>query len=164
MELLEKPYTGYKELELVRLRHGELIRSIPRDLLEQIPQMDSMMIEAVFQNADKIAQSENTWFFVIRKRDHDSYGIVGVLWLLADVIERHVFVFLCSVIPEYQGVNWQLEKWIAGIIFSLDIPENYKDRIQWATTRPEIFVKAGARRSEKVLVEITREAFERDYT
>ncbi len=151
-----------KDLKFLRLIIAEAFNAIPRALFESIKDIDTEIIDRIYENSAEIMtvpvvdtqgmvvgrlQSQSVWVAVMQDI---AKVIKGFVWMEFDVIEQRVFVQACAVDPEYQGSAIQH---VVNYIKSLNISEEMKNNIQFTTTRPKAFEKAGWKRSEKVLME-----------
>lgn len=151
-----------KELKFLRLIIAEAFNAIPRALFESIKEIDSETIDRIYANSAEIMtvpivdrqgtvvgrmQAQSVWVAVML----DIGKVVkGFVWMEFDIIEQRVFVQACAVDPEYQG---EAIGYVVDYIKSLNLSEEMKKNIQFATTRPTAFEKAGWKRSKKVLME-----------
>lgn len=151
-----------KEITFLRLVIAEAFNAIPRALFESIKDIDSAAIDRIYANSAEIMTvpmvdkagvmvgrmpAPSVWVAVMLDIAHE---VKGFVWMEFDVIEQRVFVQACAVDREYQG---QVIQKVVDYIKSLNVPEEMKNNIQFTTTRPKAYEKAGWKRSKKILME-----------
>jgi len=154
---------GKDALTFFRLTAPNSINHVPRYLFEQVKDLDEGAIDRLYQYSSSVLTvvvpseqglvripNDLVWIAVLQDEGHK---IKGFLWLDFDIIEQYIFVQLLTVDKEYQFGDI-LEKSM-DYIMNLDIPDVFKKRIEWATTRPKAFERIGWKRAERVLMRRT---------
>ena len=151
---------GKDALTFFRMTEPNFMRCIPRYLFEQVKDLDDAAIERIYQYSSSIMTivvpengqlvrkpNDLVWIAALYDKGH---VIKGFLWLDFEIIEQYIFVQLLTVDKEYQFSD--ILKQSMDYIQGLPIPDVYKSRIEWATTRPKAFERIGWKRSERVLM------------
>jgi len=136
-------------------------RYIPRPLFEQVKEMDAAMIDRVYKFSPLIGASPLTLLYVLIDEVNK---IKGVLWAEVDLIDAIIFIRLLSVDREYQSLNGQILNKAKDFLFNLPTGSELKKEIHFLTTRPDAFEKIGARRTERIRMELTNEQVSRKTT
>ncbi len=132
---------------------------VPENLLSQVGGLGPKTVKAIYESAEVLATTPNIWFLLLL---NETGSVKGVLWFMVDIFEWQLFVYLFSVDPEYQSCDLNHVKWLGGFLFGLtQIPEEYRQKIQWLTDRPKLYERFGVKRSCRILLEIDREDYER---
>lgn len=142
----------FKELKFVQMFD---FRCIPRELFEQAKEMDAATIDRIYKFGPLIAQSPLTLLYVLVD---DAHKIKGVLWGNIDLIEAIIFVRFLSVDKEYQSPSSEILERVRDFLFSLKLGPELKKEIHFFTYTkgiPSDYKKLGARRSKRLLLEIT---------
>lgn len=154
-----------KDLQFVRAMHPNTFKIIPRELFEQIKELDEEAIDAIYANAESIMSipvvnekgvkvgtlpKVNVWIALLYDITHNTQGL---LWCEFDFIERRIFVQACSLDKEYQSKDGAFIKKVVEYIRTLPVAEKLKGNIQFATLRPKAFERLGFKRSLKVLMQ-----------
>lgn len=155
-----------KDLKFLRLIIAEAFNAIPRALFESIKELDSDTIDRIYANSADIMTipvvdqkgvvvgrlpAPSVWIAIMLDIAKE---VKGFVWMEFDVIEQRVFVQACAVAKEYQG---EVIQNVVDYIRSLQISEEMKNNIQFATTRPKAYEKFGWERSKRVLMELRNE-------
>lgn len=137
------------DLKFVRVGRFDYI---PRYLFEQINELDSEAIDRIYQLGPMFSQSPLTLLYVLVD---EVKKIKGVLWGMVDVIEGVIYVKVFSVDKEYQSPDGLIIEKAVDYILSLTEGSKLKKEIQFQTTHPNAYEKAGAKRSKYTLMEFT---------
>lgn len=127
---------------------------IPRTLFEQIKEMDAAMIDRVYRFGPLIGASPLTLLYVLVDEVNK---IKGILWAEVDLIDAIIFIRLLSVNKEYQSLNGQLLNKAKEFLFNLPTGPELKKEIHFLTNRPDAYKKIGAKRSDRIRMEISDE-------
>ena len=142
----------FKDLTFVRLLAPSLI---PRNLLGKVP-CARWDVEDFIRYADDMARAWTTRFYAMMSPNNE---IKGFIWFTYNPLTQEIMVDTYAVDDEYtkppgaatEGTLEFLRGWIsrkkeAGVAI--------KDKILWATTKPEGFEALGAERTGHVVMEI----------
>jgi len=158
------------ELKFVRIIVPELFAVIPRSLFENIKELDDEMIDTIRKNATSIMTvpvmnekgvvvgnlpKVNVWIALLYDTE---LGIKGFLWAEFDVIENRIFIQACSVDKAYHSNDGAFIKKGVEYLRSLPLPNEMKNNIQLATTKPKAYERRGFKRSEKVIMRLNNES------
>ena len=154
----ERVRSELDDLEFVRTFD---FRHIPRELFEQIEEMDPAMIDRLYTFGGQFSASPLTLLYVLVDVD---YKIKGVLWANIDIIEGMFFIRLLSLNKEYQSLDGQFLSKIKDFLFNLETGPALKKKIQFLTSKPKAYEKAGCQRSKQILMEIDNGKNNKDRT
>lgn len=131
---------------------------IPRELFEQIKEMDAARIDRIYKLGALIGGNPLTLLYVLVDEVNE---IKGVLWAEINPIDAIIFIRLLSVDREYQKLNGGLRKSrsellnkVKDFLFSLETGPELKKEIHFLTMRPGAFEKVGVKRSKRIRMEI----------
>jgi hypothetical protein len=148
-EPAEKFYPPDLPKERARMLRFELVNDItliPVELLQAVPDIRYPLQTYM----DMCALCLQDPLHVLYGMYNDKDECKGVLWFNINPILQNIFITTYSVDPEYRG---------GAIKYGLELVQKYHARfgftgpIQWSTSQPEIFEKAGMKRSKHVLME-----------
>jgi hypothetical protein len=113
--------------------------------------MDSETIDRIYAFNSTIVNSPTALLYVMLT---DLHEIKGVLWGVVDVIEAVIYVKVFTVDKEYQSNNTLLIEKATDHLLSLTEGSKLKREIRFQATHPDAYEKAGARRSNYILMEM----------
>lgn len=125
----------------------QMFRSIPRELFEQIKDVD-FNIDLLYQYPSKFISGVNTRFYVLVDEDEK---IKGILWAFINMLTEAIDVHILSIEKEYQYSD-ALKVTLEFVKSWMGNNENLK--IQCITKRPNAYRRAGWKDSKSVILEI----------
>lgn len=144
------------ELKFVRIDRADLFNLIPRSLFEQIPDRD-YEVEDLYKYMPLVLQEvvnaegkrqPNPFVHIYAMVDSQSH-IKGVLWADIDPIDKKMRVLALSVDKAYQG---GAIKEAVAFLATIIAPTELKRTIDFVTTRPRAYERAGAKRSKEIIL------------
>lgn len=138
------------ELEFVRTFD---FRHIPRYLFEQVEELDSAMVDRIYELGSIFTTSPLTLLYVLVDVD---YKIKGVLWAAIDIIEAVFFIKVLSLDKEYQSPTNKILLKVRDFLMNLKTGPKLKKEIHFLTLHSDISSEhkaIGLKRSKRILLE-----------
>ncbi len=128
-------------------------RHIPRYLCDQTKELDKETIDRLYGFGGIMFKSPLTLLYVLL----DEINVIkGVLWAEVSIIDAAIYVYLLSVDKEYQS-NGQLISEAADFLLNIETGPEIKKELRFQTIHPDAYEKVGARRSKRILMEISHD-------
>lgn len=137
----------FDDLKFVRVQD---FRLIPRQLLENI-KGGEINIDRLLQFGDGVAKDPLALLYVLVD---EANMVKGFLWAEIRVFEEKVYIVALSIDKEYQDMNGAVLKRTLDFIRSLLKDSQLKKTVNFATTRPNAFLKAGFKKTKLINMEI----------
>lgn len=132
----------FEDLQFIRVTEPSVFKLIDRSLFEQIKD-DPFNIDRIYELAPILVKNPNMMIYGLA----ENFKVRGVLWANIDVLTDTVKVFVLSVEKEYQFDD--------AIAKTVEFIKTWGDmKIEFVTTRPKAFEKAGMKRSKKIIMEV----------
>ena len=136
----------FSDLQFVRIDRPDLFNMlVPRKLFEQVKD-SSLNIDKIYQLAHTFISNPTTRFYALV----DDKKVKGILWAYINVLVEKIQVGVLSIDKEYQFSN-AIEKTLE-FIESWQC-ENKNLKIEFLTTRPHAYEKAGFTKSKQIIME-----------
>lgn len=154
MTTLAETKTPLENLRFVRIKHPDVIRSIPEALIESVKGR-TFSVEQFYTFQEMQAHSPYNFLYAIV--DY-SNKIHGYLWVERSMLDGTLFVNTFSISRDYWGKGKAVQLAIDYVNSMREVLE--AKRVFWISTNDKFYIKKGFKRSKNVLMEYNQEKTE----